>query len=77
MVLLGVLALEAHAGRRLGGERPAHLRAAARFVAVAAPEPLQELDQPFVRDIARGGDDDVAARVHRTVIARDRAAADG
>ena len=66
--------------RRPGGgvlrDRPPHVRARAHRDGAAALEALQQRDEPVVRDVPGRGDDDVAARVHRAVIAGDRAPAD-
>jgi hypothetical protein len=73
VVLLGVLALETEAGRRLRDERPAHARPRRRTLLHGL---VEQRDQPVVRDVPRRPDDDVAGGVHRAVIRGDRTAAD-
>ena len=76
MVLLGVLPLEAETRRRCLSERTAHARRPADGSVALALEALEQREQPLVRDVARRGDDDVHAVVHRAVVRGDRAPAD-
>ena len=76
VVLLGVLALEAHARRRLLRERPPHARATLPCRALAL-EALEQRHELVVLDVSRGRDDDVPACVHGAVVGGDGAASDG
>ena len=73
MVLLRLAPEEAVAGRGCAAqERPADARGAVR----AGTTRLEELGEPLVRDVTRGGEDDVRADVRAAVVAAERAGRD-
>jgi len=76
VVLLGVLALEPQLRLRCPHERRPQI-CPRRRVALAPLEPLlHEVDNPFVLDVPRCGDDDVRRHIHLVVVARDRVVRD-
>src|SRR5207253_6568160 len=73
VVLLGVLAQEADAGRRRLDERLPDARARLGRLDALVRRTLEQAEQLVVVEVAGGGEHDVPGRVHMAVIGRQRA----